>query len=437
MSRSLALPLVILVVLAAASCDLVDPMRPSIQPDSETFGNLVEVHPDPNEPGVWVATIRVGVPRALGRADDAEPTPQVADGLVALVRVTPDTVVIVDDRPTALEDIDPGTEVVAIPAPGTTTVYGDREIHQVADQFMDFASYARWRMPKLDLPGVVDAPVEDTAAINSSGVETAPIPLGDGTVLYFTARLRPSAVADAAWIGARREGLADPDEGSISFDRSFRTELGEDGWAAPEAVRFPETDGARHLKVTWVNDDETRCYVTSSAADLEPWVGISTRASKGEPWGEIVRMDATGDGDAFDAVAMSGAPETTLFASTRSGGGDIFLHEPGMEEAQRLQPEINSGGLEWAPRTGPAGELYLVRRDRQLRFRNGTLDEVRLPGPHRAILTEAMPTADGEWLFFASPKPRPVEFDFDILVAPLGADGALGEPIPVDDWRPR
>lgn len=436
MSRYFVSLLLILLVLALSSCDLVDPMRPSIQPDSETFGNLIEAGPDPAEPGVWIAKVRVGVPRALGRADDAQPTPQVADGLLALIRVTPDTVVMVDDRPAALEDIGPGTEVVAIPSPGTTTVFGDKEIHQTAEQFLDFATYARWRMPKLELAGEAVEQVEDPAAVNSSGVETAPIPLGDGSVLYFTARLRPPEAQGEAWIGARREGLDEPAEGEKSYDRSFRTELGDDGWTTPEPVRFPGIEGALHVKISWVSADERTCYVTVSDAALEPWVGVSTREAADGAWGELSRMEAIGEGDAFDAVAMTGSPEKTLFASTRSGGGDIFLHDPSLGPAQRLQPEINSGGLEWAPRTGPEGELYLVRQDRQLRFRGGQLDEVRLPGPHRTLIIEAAPTADGEWLFFASPKLRPVDLDFDIFVAPVNDDGAPGELVPVDGWRP-
>ena len=93
------------------------------------------------------------MPRALGRSDDARPTPDVAGGITAVVVVTGDTVVLVDDRPVALMDIGPGTEIVAIPVPGTTTMVGENEIHLEAAQLMDFETYARWRLPKLQLAG--------------------------------------------------------------------------------------------------------------------------------------------------------------------------------------------------------------------------------------------------------------------------------------------
>lgn len=435
MSRPFTVSLALLTALTLVSCDLVDPMRPSPQPDSETFGNLLEAGPDPTQPDVWIARIRVGVPRALGRADGAEPTPEVADGLVALVRVTPDTVVFVDDHPAALEEFGPGTEVVAIPSPGTTTVYGDSEVHLTADQFMDFATYARWRLPKLELLHAPAAGVDDPARINSSGVETAPIPVGDGSALYFTARLREPELPDSAWNGARREGLTDPAEGEWSVDRIFRTELGEDGWSMPEPVLIPGVDPRQRVKLTWVSPDELMCYLTVSDFEQEPWVGVSKRGSANDSWGAVGRLDFTGDGDAFDAVGMAGSLRKIVFGTTRSGGGDLYMVDPDAGPAQPLQPEINSGGLEWAPRVGPEGELYFNRGDRQLRFQAGRIAEVRLPGPHRTLITEAVPTADGAWLFFATPRLRPIALDFDIMVASIEADGSTGVPVPVDDWR--
>ena len=50
-------------------------------------------------------------------------------------------------------------------------------------------------------------------------------------------------------------------------------------------------------------------YVTVSDPDGSPWVGVSERASSSAAWGEVVRMEGTGDGDAFDAVAMTGVAE--------------------------------------------------------------------------------------------------------------------------------
>jgi hypothetical protein len=436
MSRVLVSVVVLVGLSVLAACDLVDPMRPSPQADSETFGNLLEAAPDPARPETWVAKIRVGVPRALGRVDDARPTPNVEDGIIAVVAITAETVVLVDDRPVPLMDIGPGTEVVAIPSPGTTTMYGEKEIHLEADYVMDFVTYARWKMPKLELAGGPEIAKEDPAAVNSSGVETAPIPLGDGSVLYFTARLRPPVVRGSLWVGAKRVGLSAPEEGGRSADSSFRTEIGADGWSAPELVQFPGMDETEGYKVTWVSDDELSCYLTVVDRAGNPWIATSRREAVTEPWGDLERMETTGDGDAYDAVALTGAVEKTVFGTTRSGGGDIYLHDAALGPAQPLQPEINTAGLEWAPRVGPAGELYFVRGDHQLRFQSGRVGEVRLPGPHRALIVEAAPSPDGRWLFFASPKLRPIEFDFDILVAPIADDGSLGEAVPVDDWRP-
>jgi len=434
-NRHVSVLLALLAALALASCDLVDPMRPSPQPDSETFGSLLEAGPDPEQPEDWIVRIRVGVPRALGRADGAQPTPEVAGGLVALVRVTPDTVVFLDDRPSALAEIGPGTEVVAIPSPGTTTVFGESEIHMAADQLMDFATYARWRLPKLELPGAQPTTVDDPARVNSSGIETSPIPIGDGSVFYFTARLREPELPGGAWNGARREGLEDPTQEARSVDRVFRTELGEDGWTMPGLVSIPGIGPEQYVKLTWVSPDELLCYLTVSDSEQEPWVGVSGRSSINDPWGVVERLEATGEGDAFDAVSLGGSPSKTVFSTTRGGGGDLFLHDPTVGPAQPLQPEINSGGLEWAPRVGPGGELYFNRGDRQLRFDDGRLGEVRLPGPQRTLITEAAPTADGAWLFFVSPRLRPIAFDFDIMVAPIESDGSIGAPVLVDDWR--
>jgi hypothetical protein len=435
MPRAVELAISLLIVLSLVGCDLVDPMRPSPHADTEIFGNLIEVVRDPVRTGIWQAKIHVGVPRALGRAGEAVPTPDVEGGILAVVTVTRDTVVVFDDQPASLEDIGLGTEVVAIPSPGTTSMLGDKEVHLEAAQLMDFATYARWRLPKLDLPNAPKL-VNDPSRINTSGVEHAPIPLAGGRVLYFSARLRPPEEADGDWIGAARPGLRPPVEGERSFERSFRTELGDDGWSTPEVVTIPGTEDADQVQVSWVSADEQRCYVTVSDSGEDPWVGIAERTDRGRPWGHIVRFEDLGPGDAFDAVAMVGSPEKTVFATTRQGSGDLFLYDPALGESQPLQPEINTGGLEWGSRVGPADELYFVRGDRQLRFQAGEIGEVRLPGPQRTILIEASPSPDGAWLFMATPKLRPIEFDLDIQVAPIGADGSLGTAIPVDDWRP-
>ena len=436
MSRVVFVVLVSVMLAALGGCDLVDPMRSTPQADTETFGNLLEAAPDPSRENAWIAKVRIAVPRALGRSDVTLPTPDVAGGINAVVLVTSDTVVVADDRPIALLDIGPGTEIVAIPVPGTTTMVGENEIHLEAAQLMDFETYARWRLPKLQLAGGPAEIIEDVDRINTAGIESSPVPVGDGTILYFSGRLRPPEQQGGPWIGAQRDGLPAPSEGAQSFDRGFRTELGDDGWSPPELVVIPGTELHEHVKLTWVSADERRCFVTVSDPDGSPWVGVSERTSSSAAWGEVVRMEGTSDGDAFDAVVMTGSPSKTVFATTRNGTGDLFLLDPEIGPAQQLQAEINTGGLEWGPRIGPANELYFVRGDRQLRFQGGRVNEVRLPGPHRSVLIEAAPTADGAHLFFAVPKFRPFDLDLDIQVAPIHADGTLGEAKPVDEWRP-
>jgi hypothetical protein len=300
---------------------------------------------------------------------------------------------------------------------------------------MDFGTYARWRLPKLEVagsPGVID----DVGRINTSGAEHGPVPVGDGSVLYFGARLRRPVEPEGEWIGAKRDGLRPPRTEERSFERSYRSELGPDGWSVPALVDFPNLDDAEQIQVTWVSDDELRCFVTVADPDGAPWVGTAERANAGAPWGEVVPFAPAAGGDAFGAVAMTGSPDKTVFVSTRAGGGDLYLHDPAAEPARPLQPAINSAELEWCPQVGPANELYFVRGDRQLRFQGGAVHHVRAPGPHRTVLIEASPTSNGTWLFLVAPKLRPVELDFDIVVAPLAPDGSLGEPIPVDDWRP-
>jgi hypothetical protein len=427
--------LTVAVALASAvACDLVDPIRPTPYPDTEIFGNLLEVRPDPTASGIWVATIRVGVPRALGRAENAQPTPAVAGGILAAVRVTSDTVVVVDDEPGSLDAIGPGTEVVVIPSPGTTTMLGEKEVRLEAAQLMDFLSYARWRLPKL--PDAEVPTVGDPVRINSPGVEHAAVPLAGGRVLYFTARLRPPIEREDPWIGAARAGLRAPVDGEDVFERSFRTELGDDGWSSPELVVLPGTEDADRVQVTWVSSNELRCFATVTETDAAPWVVVAERPTRTMPWGRAARLAELGDGDAYDAVAMANDSAKIVFASTRQGGSDLHLFDPALGEARLLEPTINSRGMEWGARVGPDNELYFVRGDRQLRFRDGAVAEVRLPGPQRTILIEAAPTSDGAWLFVSMPRFRPMEFDLDIQVAPLSADGTVGETVPVDDWRP-
>ncbi len=436
--RCAALALVAACAAWTPGCDLVDPARPTVQPDTEVFGNLIEASPDQSDPSRWIARIQVGPPRALraAEAESGKPTPEVATGLTATVTIGADTVVVVGDRQAMLEDIDPGTEVVVLPVAGTTAMHGTVDLRLEAELVMDFATYRRWKLPKLALDE--PAAADDPTAINSSGVESAPVPVGGGTVLYFSARLRPPATADDDWHGALREGLAAPGEGQGPVERSYRAELGVEGWAAPQLVDFQGLDDAVRLRVTWVSEDETACLVTVERPGEPPWVGASSRPGHGAPWGAVQPVEGLG-ADAEDAVYLTGSRSKLVFASSRDGRErpDLFLFDPKAEGGPLpLEPQISSFGAERNPRTGPQNELFFTREDRPLVFKGGRVSPLRLPGPQRAVFTHAAPTSDGAWLFFCMPRFRPLMLDQDIYVASLGADLELGDPVPVDEWRP-
>jgi hypothetical protein len=424
--------------MTASGCDVVDPLRPTTHADSEVFGNLLDVERVADDPNSWMVRVRVGAPRSVRSADEESgiPTPEVDKGLVATVTVGVDAVVVVDDRPGVLDDLDSGTEVVILPVSGTTKMYGTDDLRLDAAMVMDFATYRLWRLPKL-APAVMEE-AEDTTRINSTGSEVAPIPVGDGSVLYFSAHLRPPVDSDDHWHGALRDGLAVPDEGAGSNERSYRSELTPDGWSAPELVRFPGLDEARRVRVTWVTADETACLVTVVVPDEAPWVGRASRDKPGARWSAPQRIDELGEG-ARDGVYLTGSSTKIVFVASRGGGGqsDLFLFDPKIEESPApLQPPIFTSGHEWCARTGPQGELLFNRGDRQLVFKNNQVRPLRLPGPHRVPFSQAALSDDGRWLFFCMPTYRTPEMDEDIFVARMAEDFEIGSPVPVDEWRP-
>lgn len=437
MRRIILISLAGVVLAGMAACDLVDPARPAAQPDEIVYGNLVEVSQSEAEPHEWTALIRVGPPRALLDAEEqaGQTPPPVQKGLQATVTVTGDTVVVYRDLPAALEDIDPGTEVAVVPVAGTTRMIGSDDLRLEASTVMDFASYRRWRLPGLKAED--DSEVDRADLINSSGAEIAPVPVGGGRILYFTYHLRPPAGEDDEWHGAVRDGLVVPDEENVPLERSYRTELGESGWSPPVLVRFPGFDEAPQIRVTWVSADELQCLVTVSESGQQPWVGRASRERADAPWGPPQRLEFLGDG-AHDAVYLTGSTKKIVFVATMSGTqGDLVLYDPGDERSPLpLQPQICTLGNEWNPRTGAANELFFCREDRQLVFAGGGVRALTLPGPQRTVFTQGAPTDDGKWLFVCIPRFRPVELDQDVYVAPLGEGFTLGQPVPVDDWRP-
>lgn len=431
----------LLIAVALAGCDLLNPDRPTVHGDTTLFGNLLEVQRAEGDDEAWWAKVRIGVPRAFAKAEAAEgkPTPTLEEGLVADVRVTSETVVLANGSPAFVEDIAPGSEVVVEPIPGSTRMVGTSNMTVEAEYLTDFETYRRWQLPGLAMPGDQLDDAEDPSRIRSAGVEHAPIPVGDGSVLYFAARLRPPAMSGGRWLGARREGLTEPGPNEPAVERSYRTELTESGWSPPQPVRFDGLDEAIVVRVSWVSSDETNCLVTVVSPDGVSWIGRSERQSAAAPWGPVVRIDALGEGNCDDGVYLAGSRSKIVFAANWAGNpqSDLVLYDPTVAETpQLLTPPINSAASEWGARVGPKNELFFVRGDRQMALLGGGVQEVRLPTPHRAVVTEAVPTADGTWVFLCRPEYWPVELDQDIWVARWVGGGRLGEPVPVDDWRP-
>jgi hypothetical protein len=404
----------------------------------EIFGNLLDVERAPDDPGSWIVRVRVGAPRAVRAADEdvGKPTPEIEKGMVATVTVGADAVVFADDRPALLENIVSGTEIVALPIAGTTKMHGSNDLRLEAKTVMDFTTYQRWRLPKLEAAAMSEA--DDPELINSTGAELAPVPVAGGSVLYFSAHLRPPATANESWHGAVREGFAIPEETAAVLERSYRSELTAEGWTAPELVRFPNLDDALQVRVTWMSEDETVCLVTVRNSAEAAWIGRASRARATARWTAPQRLEALGD-DARDGVYLTGSRTKIVFAANRTVGtnSDLFLYDPKLEQGPApLEPPVFSTGNEWNPRTGPEGELLFVREDRQLILKGGQVRPLRLPGPHRIPITRAATTDDGRWLFFCLPKFRTPEMDEDIFVSSVADDFSLGRPVPVDEWRP-
>ena len=169
------------------------------------------------------------------------------------------------------------------------------------------------------------------------------------------------------------------------------------------------------------------------------WVGRSKRGSADDPWGEVVRMTELGEGNPRDAVYLAGSRTKVVFADSLadSPGTDLLLLDPGVAEMpQVLAPPINSPANEWGPRVGPGNELFFVRDDRQVMVDGGAVRPVNIPARHRVVITQVAPTRDGEWVFLCLPAYSPVELDHDIYAAKWIGENRLGEPIPVDEWRP-
>jgi hypothetical protein len=409
-------------------------------PDTEVFGNLIELDQIERDGPAWLARVRVGMPRAFLEAEEHEgrPTPALEEGLVADVLITKDTVVLARGGAASIDVIALGSEVAVVPVIGTTRMIGMSNVTVEARYFTDFDSYCKWQLPGLAGSSGADETRDDPGLVNSDGIERTPLPVAGGRVLYFSALLRPPASATDDWVGARRNGLPQPAAGEVSVERVYRTELGDDGWTVPAPVVFSGVDDTAGVRVTWIDEDETACLVTVEGPD-RTWVGSAARSSKQQPWGEVEPVGGLGDAAASDAQFLAGSRSKLVYVVRRlpNAPTDLWLFDPTIEGAPMpLQPEVNTAASERAPRVGPANELFFTRGDRQFVLDGGEVQPVSVPGPHRTVITESALTADGKWVFACIPKFRPIELDQDIYVAAWLGEGRLGEPTPVDHWRP-
>lgn len=423
-----------------AGCDLLDPNRPASYQDTTVFGNLIERVDAKAEGENSTLILRVAVPRLLAESESKEgkAAPDVEDGLTAVVTVTPDTVILFKGLPANLDSLAPGHDLTVLPVPGTTVMEGTSRVLLEARYLADFESYRKWQLPNLHRPEDAEGAADDPADINSSGIEHSPVPVGDGRVLYFSARYRSPSVPGGEWHGAARDGSTVPADGQPPRERIYRTELEDEGWTTPAPVSVGGVDDATVQRASWVSSDEQVMLVTIEQPESEPWVGRCERSTSSDPWGDVTPVEGLGP-NAYDAVYLAGSTTKIVFTTTRGGveQSDLWMHDPTNPESPLpLEPRINTPANEGSPRTTPDGRLLFDRGDRQLLLRNGKILAVQVEGQHRALIMESNPTADEKYMFLSIPRLRPIEPDLDIFVAKIVEPGRLGPVIPVDDWRP-
>lgn len=412
---------------------------PVPQEDVLIVGRLLGQLERSQEPGVFDLQVRLAIPESIKGVmrEEGRPIPESEKEMVAKVKVTPDTVCVVEGMAGELSQLRSGQEVVVVPVSGSCAMVGESELLAEAAEVYDFRSYQVRFLPK----SVESWPAwlsqrQDPSKINSSGKEVAPIPVKSGRVLYFSAGLLPPLAPDQPHRGARREGMTRggrllpwAEQGGL---RPYRTEFQEGGWRPPAPVIFPDLPDEASVRVTWVSPDENALLAELRLPGSQPQLVQSSRSASGS-WGRLeavpeLSQKPSGDGQRFGSQLQALVWTVYEFQSS-----DLYLKLAG-QEAGPLEPRINTVNAEWAPRLGPNTTLYFCRGDRQLLFANKTLQEVRLPGTLRRPLQEAAPTADGKLLFFRFPRYSPGEPDWDIAVAQRQGEG-WGVPTPVDEFR--
>lgn len=431
--------LLLVVPLTLVSCFKDMTRTPVPQEDVLIVGRLVGLSERSQEPGVFNLQIRLAMPESIKGVmrNQGRPIPESEKEMVAKVKVTPDSVCVVDGLAGELSRLRSGQEVVVVPVSGSCAMVGESELLAEASEVYDFRSYQVRFLPKSveSWPAWISQR-QDPSKINSSGKEVAPIPVKSGRVLYFSAGLLPPLAPGQPYRGALREGMTRgerllpwAEQGGL---RPYRTEFKAGAWTPPAPVVFPDLPDEASLKVTWVSPEEDALLAELRLPGREPQLVQSSKAASGS-WGKLEPVPeasgkASGDGQRFGKQLQALVWTVYEFQSS-----DLYL-KLAEQEAGPLEPRINTVSAEWAPRLGPNTTLYFCRGDRQLFFGNKVLQEVRLPGTLRRPLQEAAPTADGKLLFFRFPRYSPGEPDWDIAVALREGEG-WGVPTPVDEFR--
>lgn len=432
----------LLAVLFLGGCAIQDTTTPVPQPDTLILGRLAAVRAVTEEPGVFEAEIKAGLPETLVAVmrREGRPIPQLEKDLAVKVRVTPDTVCIVEGQPTDLAVFRVGQEVAVVPKPGSCAMVGSKLLLAEAGEFYHFLAYETHHLPRAlaELPASVTERT-DPARINSAGQEQTPLPLAGGKVVYFAAGLVPPVKDGGAPFGTVRPGMRDAAgklaPWAVGGVRPYRVAWNGKGWQPPEPVVFPGLAEDASARITWINEDESDCLVEVMTPGVPPFLAQSHRPSASAPWGPLERCAAavgerTGGGQRFGTESKS-----LVWTVFTEGGSDLWLATGGAV-GQPLEPRINTLGSEWAPRVGPGNVLYFCREQRQLLFASGIVQEVRLAGAQRRPLLEATPTKDGALLFFRVPRYAPGQVEWDLAMAAKEGKG-WGTAVPLDDWRPQ
>lgn len=432
-----------LVVLTVA-CGMQDTNAPVPQPDSLVLGRISAIRDVAGEPGVREVEVQEGLPDQMESAMRREGrlVPALDKDVTVRVRVTGDTVCVAGLRAGDLDDFRVGQEVAVNPVQGTTAMTGSKLITADAAEFYLFSAYRLRFLPRSleSVPDEVTAP-SDPMRINSAGLETTPLPLQGGNVVYFAAGLLPGIPVggnEGSPVGAVRPGMRDRSgvlaPWAVGGFRPYRTARGKDGWGEPRPVELPDLSPDSRARITWINDDETACLVEATLADGTRQLLAGQRPTAKALWGKLERLDVPGGPSVGDSQRFGRQLKALVWTVFDANGSDLWLSTEG-KPGQMLEPRINTMGPEWAPRVGPNNSLYFCRADRQLLFAGGVVQEVRLPGAQRRPLLEAVPGKDGAVLYFRVPRYTPGALDWDLAVAARTGSN-WGKPVALDEWKP-